>query len=51
MTSNFLEKSYIKSVGETVPRPFSKKSKLNISLDQVVNTLKFIFIVCQVQNY
>ena len=30
----FLENSYIKYGGETIPTPFSKKSKLNISLDQ-----------------
>ena len=30
----FLEKSYTKCDGDTIPRPFSKKSKLNISLDQ-----------------
>ena len=30
----FLEKSYTKCGGETIPRSFSKKSKLNISLDQ-----------------
>ena len=30
----FLEKSYTKCGGETIPRPFSKKSKLSISLDQ-----------------
>ena len=30
----FLEKSFSKCGGETIPRPFSKKSKLNISLDQ-----------------
>ena len=29
----FLEKSYTKYVGKTIPRPFSKKSKLSISLD------------------
>ena len=29
----FLEKSYTKYSGETIPRPFSKKSKLNIALD------------------
>ena len=34
MRNIFLEKSYTKCVGETIPRPFSKKSKLNISLDQ-----------------
>ena len=30
----FLEKSYKKCGGETIPRPFFKKSKLSISLDQ-----------------
>ena len=29
----FLEKSYTKCGGETSPRPFYKKSKLNISPD------------------
>ena len=29
----FLEKSYTRSGGETSPKPFSKKSKLSISLD------------------
>ena len=29
----FLEKLYTKCSGETIPRPFSKKSKLSISLD------------------
>ena len=30
----FVEKSYTKSGGETIPRPLSKKSKLSTSLDQ-----------------
>ena len=30
----FFEKSYTKCGGETSPRPFSKKLKLNISLNQ-----------------
>ena len=34
MRNIFLEKSYIKGRGETLPRPFSKKSQLRISLDQ-----------------
>ena len=34
MTNIFFEKSYIKCWGETIPRPFSKISKLRISLDQ-----------------
>ena len=33
MTNIFLDKSYTKCGGETIPRPFSKKSKLSISLD------------------
>ena len=32
MITIFLEKSYRKLGGETIPRPFSKKSKLRISL-------------------
>ena len=31
---NFLEKSYIKWGGETIPKSFFKKLKLSISLDQ-----------------
>ena len=34
MKKIFLEKSYKKCYGENIFRPFSKKSKLNISLDQ-----------------
>ena len=34
MRNIFLGKSYTKCVAETIPRPFSKKSNLNISLDQ-----------------
>ena len=34
MRNIFLEKSYTKFDGETIPRPFSEKLKLNISLDQ-----------------
>ena len=30
----FLEKSYAKLGGETIPKPFFKKSKLSISLDK-----------------
>ena len=30
----FLEKSYTKCGGETIARPFSKKSKLSMSQDQ-----------------
>ena len=34
MTNIFVEKSYTKCDRETIPRPFSKKSKLRLSLDQ-----------------
>ena len=34
MRNIFLEKLYTKYGGETIPIPFSKKSKLSISLDQ-----------------
>ena len=34
MRNIFLEKSYMKYGGETIPKPFSKKSKLSASLDQ-----------------
>ena len=44
MRNNFLEKSFTKCGGETIHRHFSKKSKLNISLE-------FVFIVCQVEGY
>ena len=34
MRNIFLEKLYTKCDGKTIPRPFSKKSKLSISMDQ-----------------
>ena len=34
MRNTFVEKSYTKYAGETIPRPLPKKSKLIISLDQ-----------------
>ena len=34
MRNIFVEKSYTKCAGETIPRPLSKKSKFSISLDQ-----------------
>ena len=34
MAKKFLQKSYTKRGGESIPRPFSKKSKFSISLDQ-----------------
>ena len=51
MRNIFLEKPYIKCGGETIPRPFSKKSKLGISLDQYSKVLYSFFVVCQVEDY
>ena len=34
MRNIFVEKSYTKRAGDTIPRPLSKKSKFGISLDQ-----------------
>ena len=45
----FLKRSYTKYDGKTIPRPFSKKSNLNISLDQYSKV--FVFVVCQVEGY
>ena len=45
MTNIFLEKSCTKSGGETIPRPFSGKLKLSISLNQWPKVfMKFVFI-------
>ena len=46
MRNIFLEKSYTKCSGETIPRPFSKKSKLSISLDQQSKVLYSLFLLC-----
>ena len=45
MRNIFLEKSYTKCCKETIPRPFSKKSKLGISF------IHFVFTVCQIEGY
>ena len=44
MRNIFLEKSYTKCDGETSPRPFSGKLKLNISLDQYSKVLYSLFL-------
>ena len=44
----FLEKSYTKCGGETIPRPFSKKSKL--SIDQQFKALCSLILLC-VEGY
>ena len=41
----FLEKSYTKSGRETIPRPFSRKSKLTKSLDQYSKVLYILFLL------
>ena len=40
----FFEKSYSKYDGETIPRPFFKKSKLSIYLNQWCNVLYSLFL-------
>ena len=47
----FLEKSYPKCDGETIPRPFPKKPKLSISLEQHSKVLLNLFYCMQVWNY
>ena len=41
----FREKSHTKCGGETIPRPFLKKSKLSISLDQCSKVLFVLFLL------
>ena len=43
MSNTFLEKSYAKCDGETIPRSFSKKPKLSVSLDQQAKFLNCLF--------
>ena len=45
MRNIFVEKSYTKCGGETIPRSFSKKSKLSISLDQWSEVLYRLFLL------
>ena len=41
----FIEKSYTKCGGETIPIPFYKKSKLSISLDQYSKVLYILSLL------
>ena len=41
----FVQKSYAKFAGETIPRLLSKKSKLNLSLDQYGEVLSSLFLL------
>ena len=45
MRNNFVEKSYTKYAGETIPGPLSKKSKLSISQDQQCKVLNSLFLL------
>ena len=47
----FLKESYAKYGGETIPRPFFKKSKLNISLDQYSKVLYMLFLYMLFEDY
>ena len=51
MINIFLEKSYTKCGRETITRPFSKKSKLSILLDQYSSFIYFVLIVGPVEDY
>ena len=44
MRNIFLEKSYAKCCGDTLSRPFSKKSQLSIYLDNILKFYQLIFI-------
>ena len=44
MRNVLLEESYAKCSGEIIPRPFSKKSKLIMSLDQESKVLYSLFL-------
>ena len=44
MRNIFLEKSYTKCDEEIIPRPFTKKSKLSISLDHTI--LVSVYFYC-----
>ena len=51
MTYTSLEKSYTKFGGETCPRPFFKKSKLSVSLDQQANVYTLFLLYVRVMGY
>ena len=51
MSYNFLVKSYTKRGGEPIPKPFSKNSKLSVSLDQQSKVFIKFIIVYQVEGY
>ena len=50
MRDIFLEKSYTKCGKETIPRPFSKESKLCISPDQYSKVLYILFLFAELRT-
>ena len=52
MTNIFLEKSYTRCGGETIPKLYSKNSKSSKSQDQFYKSfIQFVFIVCKFGSY
>ena len=51
MKNIFLENLYWKCSGETSPKPFSKKSKMSISLDRQSQILYSWFLLCVQAEY
>ena len=52
MTNIFLEKSYTRCGGETIPKPYSKNSKSRKSQGQFYKSfIQFVFIVCKFGSY
>ena len=45
LTNIFLERSYTKCGGEIIPKPFFKKSKLSLSLDQYYKVLYILLLL------
>ena len=45
LKNSFLEKSFTKCGGETIPRPFFKNSKLSICPDQISKVLYILFLL------
>ena len=50
MRNIFHEKSYTKCGRETIPRPFSKESKLCIYLDQCSKVLYILFLFAKLRT-
>ena len=50
MKSIFLQKSYAKRGGEASPRPFYKKSKLSMALDQQTEMLTRLVLIIRLNR-